>query len=64
MLRILPRTSVLAERSRTIRELFRMLVVNGRWWAIPFFVVVVLLSVVLLFTQAVPYVAPFIYTLL
>jgi uncharacterized protein involved in exopolysaccharide biosynthesis len=64
MPRILPPAGELSERSRTVRELFRMLLAHRRWWTIPFFAVVVFLSVALLLAEAVPYVAPFIYTLL
>jgi hypothetical protein len=35
---------------------------NGRWWAIPAVMLVVLLGLVLAGLQAIPYVAPFIYT--
>jgi uncharacterized protein involved in exopolysaccharide biosynthesis len=53
----------LADRFRTVGELFGMLRANGRWWAMPFFAIVVLLSLVLVGLQAIPYVAPFIYTI-
>jgi hypothetical protein len=56
-------TSTLTDRFRTINELFRMLRVNGRWWAMPLFAIIVLLSFVLAGLQAIPYVAPFIYTI-
>jgi hypothetical protein len=62
----MPRTtaSSLSERFQTVFELFRMLSANGRWWAMPFFAIVIVLSVVLCVLQAIPYVAPFIYTIL
>jgi hypothetical protein len=56
-------THSLADRFRTVGELFRMLRTNGRWWAMPLFAIVVLLSFVLAGLQAIPYVAPFIYTI-
>ena len=59
-----PRTSLLTDRFRTIGELLRMLQANGRWWAVPLFTVIVLLSLVLVVLQAIPYVAPFIYTII
>jgi len=57
-------TSSLSERFRTVAELFRMLSANGRWWAMPFFAIIIVLSLVLGLLQAIPYVAPFIYTIL
>lgn len=63
MNRILPSASHANERFRTVRELFRMLRVNGRWWVMPFFVIVVFLSIILSVLQAIPYVAPFIYAI-
>jgi len=56
--------SALSERFRTVSELFRMLTTNGRWWMMPFFAIVIVLSLVLGLLQAIPYVAPFIYTIL
>jgi hypothetical protein len=55
---------MLSERFRTVSELFRMLNANGRWWAMPFFAIVMVLGLVLGLLQAIPYVAPFIYTIL
>ncbi|MBS0518397.1 MAG: hypothetical protein JSR90_06870 [Proteobacteria bacterium] len=63
MNRILSSTRTANERFRTVKELFRMLRANGRWWVMPFFVIVVFLSIVLTVLQAIPYVAPFIYTI-
>ena len=57
-------TSSLSERFRTVSELFRMLSANGRWWAMPFFAIVIVLGLVLGLLQAIPYIAPFIYTIL
>jgi hypothetical protein len=54
----------LNDRFRTINELFAMLLRNGRWWVIPIFAIVVVLSLALVLLQAVPYVAPFIYAIL
>lgn len=50
------------DRVATISELFRMLGQNGRWWIMPAVAVVVLLGLVLAALHAIPYVAPFIYT--
>ena len=51
-----------ADRASTVGELFAMLGDHGRWWAIPAFVLLILLGLVLIGLQAIPYVAPFIYT--
>ena len=59
-----PRTSMMTDRFRTIGELLRMLQTNGRWWAVPLFAVIVCLSLVLVALQAIPYVAPFIYSVI
>ncbi len=52
-----------ADRFRTVGELFQMLRGSGRWWAVPVFTIIILLSLVLAGLQAIPYVAPFIYTI-
>ena len=57
-------TNSLSERFRTVSELFHMLSANGRWWAMPFFAIVIVLGLVLGLLQAIPYIAPFIYTIL
>jgi len=51
----------LSDNFRTVGELFHMLRINGRWWAIPLFFVIIVLSFVLVGLQGIPYVAPFIY---
>jgi hypothetical protein len=51
-----------SDRLSTIGELVGVLQQNGRWWAIPAVVLVVVLGLVLAGLQAIPYVAPFIYT--
>jgi len=51
----------LTDNIQTVRELFHMLQVNGRWWTTPLFALIVLLSFVLVGLQGIPYVAPFIY---
>ena len=56
------RFEALGDRFATIAELFQMLASGGRWWAIPAFVVLILLSIVFVVLHAMPYVAPFIYT--
>ncbi len=57
-------TNSLSERFRTVSEPFGMLSANGRWRAMLFFAIVIVLSLVLGVLQAIPYVAPFIYTIL
>ena len=52
----------ISDRLSTIGELFGVLRLNGRSWAIPAVMLVVLLGLVLAGLQAIPYVAPFIYT--
>jgi hypothetical protein len=52
----------MSDRASTIGELFGMLGHHGRWWIMPAFVLVVVLGIVLAALQAIPYVAPFIYT--
>jgi Family of unknown function (DUF5989) len=51
-----------AERIHTIRELFQLLTSNRRWWAFPAFALIIVLGLVLAGLHAIPYVAPFIYT--
>ena len=51
-----------ADRFATIGELLAMLSANGRWWTIPAVMLVVMLGLVLAGLQAIPYVAPFVYT--
>jgi hypothetical protein len=46
----------------TIGQLLRMLSVHGHWWAIPAFALLIVLGLVLVGLHAIPYVAPFIYT--
>lgn len=55
-------TQSLIDRMGTVGQLLRMLGVHGHWWAIPAFVLLILLGLVLVGLQAIPYVAPFIYT--
>ena len=50
------------DRLRTIFELFGMLKSNKRWWAIPAFFLLMLLGLALAGLHAIPYIAPFIYT--
>ena len=54
----------LADRASTVGELFSMLGHNHRWWIIPAVALLIVLGVVLVGLQAIPYVAPFIYTVL
>jgi hypothetical protein len=49
-------------RVGTIGELFRLLVVSGRWWLVPMLVVFVVSAVLLAVVQALEYAAPFVYT--
>lgn len=50
-------------RLRTIVELMNMLRGSRRAWMIPMFLVLGLLGLALVGLQAIPYVAPFIYSL-
>ncbi len=47
----------------TVRELYRTLVENGRWWMFPMIVILGLTSVLLIAIAAIEYVAPFVYTI-
>jgi hypothetical protein len=51
-----------ADRMQTVGELFGMLIANGRWWAVPAFALIMLLGLILAGLHAIPYAAPFIYT--
>jgi competence protein ComGC len=48
---------------RTIRELFRHLWKKDRWFLIPFIVVLLVISIVLIITSGAAYVAPFVYSI-
>jgi hypothetical protein len=52
----------IADRLSTVVELFWMLGSRGRWWAIPAFTILIVLSLLFVLVHAMPYVAPFIYT--
>jgi len=54
----------IADRASTVGELFSMLGEHRRWWVIPAVALLIVLGLVLVGLQAVPYVAPFIYTVL
>ncbi len=47
----------------TLFELIRGLHRSGYWWLIPLIIIMLPLSLVFIFAQAVPIVAPFVYTL-
>jgi len=51
-----------ADRASTIGELFGLLGHDGRCWVIPAAALLIGLGIVLIVMQAIPYVAPFIYT--
>ena len=51
----------LLDRLSTVVELITMLRENRRWWAIPAFLLLAVLGLVLVGLHAVPYFAPFIY---
>jgi Family of unknown function (DUF5989) len=48
---------------RTVRELIKHLWKKDRWFFIPFIVVLLLISVVLIVTSGAAYVAPFVYSI-
>jgi hypothetical protein len=50
-------------RVATLLELARCLVGGGRWWLLPFVVVMGLTSVLMVVVQVIEYFAPFVYTL-
>ena len=55
--------SRMALRFRTVIELLAMLRATGRWWLAPLFGTLLLLGLALAGLHAIPYVAPFIYSL-
>lgn len=57
------RSSRIALRFRTVVEMLAMLRATGRWWLTPLFGSLLLLGLALAGLQAIPYVAPFIYSL-
>ena len=57
------RSSRMALRFRTVVEMLVMLRATGRWWLAPLFGMLLLLGLALAGLQAIPYVAPFIYSL-
>ena len=52
-----------AWRARTLLELFRHLLKRRRFFMIPLVVVLLLAGVLLLLTEGLSYVAPFVYTI-
>jgi len=50
-------------RLRTMVELLGMLRASKRWWLMPMFLILTTLGLALVGLQAIPYVAPFIYSL-
>ncbi len=57
------RNSRIALRFQTVFEMLAMLRATGRWWLAPLFAMLLLLGLALAGLQAIPYVAPFIYSL-
>jgi hypothetical protein len=47
----------------TVRELYRTLVDNGRWWMFPMIGILGFTSLLLIAIAAIEYVAPFVYTI-
>jgi hypothetical protein len=53
----------LLRRMRTILALFRHFLREGRWFLIPFVLILLLAGVLLLLTGGLSYVAPFLYSI-
>jgi len=53
----------IAPRLQTSIELLAMLRASRRWWLMPMFVMLLALGLALVGLEAIPYVAPFIYSL-
>ncbi len=53
----------LAVRLQTVRQLFGALSRSPFWWLAPFCVILPVFAVLLIFVQAIPGAAPFLYTL-
>jgi hypothetical protein len=56
------RVNTFATRLRTVGELARVARQSRRWWLAPMFLLLGLLGLALAGLQAIPYVAPFIYS--
>jgi hypothetical protein len=59
----MPDTRRIAPRLHTIFELLAMLHANRRWWLMPMLIILMTLGLALVGLQAIPYAAPFIYSL-
>ncbi len=44
-------------------ELWQFLRIRKKWWLLPIIILIVLLGILLIFAQAAPALAPFIYTI-
>jgi hypothetical protein len=62
-MRAIARSSTLGARLRTVSELARMAHQSRRWWLTPMFLLLGVLGLALAGLQAIPYVAPFIYSI-
>ncbi|MFH1061582.1 MAG: DUF5989 family protein [Candidatus Omnitrophota bacterium] len=53
----------LKQRFKIVNELLQFLWENKIWWLTPFFIVLILIGVLVIFTASNPAAVPFVYTL-